>query len=85
MQAGEPQPVPNGVVESLINCTDPEGNVQFRYQLKQGQSVKVTAGAFVNFVGELECLDERGRVRVLLELMGGNTRVTLPQTFVAPT
>jgi hypothetical protein len=32
----------------------------------------------------LEWLDDRGRVRVLLELMGGTVRVTLAQTLVAP-
>ena len=31
-----------------------------------------------------ERLDDHGRVRVLLELMGGPVRVTLPQTLVAP-
>jgi len=85
MQGGEPQPVPQGVVESLVNSTDQEGNIQFRYQLEQGQSVKVTAGAFADFVGELEWLDDRGRVSVLLGLMGGKTRVTLPKVLVAPT
>jgi len=84
MQGGEPQAVPQGVVESLLDSTDPEGNIQFRYQLRQGQSVRVTAGPFADFVGQLESLDDRGRVSVLLELIGGNTRVTLPQTLVAP-
>jgi hypothetical protein len=29
-------------------------------------------------------MDENGRVRVLLEIMGGTVRVALPQTLVAP-
>jgi hypothetical protein len=45
---------------------------------------EVTAGPFAEFVGELEHLDPNGRVRVLLELMGGKTRVALPQTLLAP-
>lgn len=84
MQGGEPRPVPHGVVESLINSIDVDGNIQFRYQLKEGQSVKVTVGPFADLVGTLERLDDHGRVRVLLELMGGPVRVTLPQTLVAP-
>jgi transcriptional antiterminator RfaH len=84
MQGGEPQPVPQGVMESLINSIDADGNIQFHYQLKEGQSLKVTAGPFADLVGTLERLDERGRVSVLLELMGGPVRVTLPQTLVAP-
>jgi len=75
---GEPQPVPHGVVESLIEADDPESNVRFDFHLKEGQTV----GHF--FVGELEHLDDNGRVRVLLEIMGGKMRVALPQTLVAP-
>ena len=80
----EPKPVPHGVVESLLEAADPEGNIQFDFQLMEGQIVRVTAGPFADFVGELEHLDDNGRVRVLLEIMGGKIRVALPQTLVAP-
>jgi transcriptional antiterminator RfaH len=81
---GNPQPVPHGVVESLIEAADPGGNIQFDFHLREGQTVRVTAGPFADFVGELEHLDDNGRVRVLLEIMGGRMRVALPQTLVAP-
>src|SRR6478609_8784474 len=64
MCAGEPQPVPHGVVESLIEATDAEGNIHYEFRLKEGQAVKVTAGPFVDLVGQLERLDDTGRVRV---------------------
>jgi transcriptional antiterminator RfaH len=44
----------------------------------------VTAGPFADFVGELEYLDDNGRVRVLLEIMGGKMRVMIPQTLLVP-
>ena len=84
MQGGEPQAVPHGVVEGLINAADPEGFVQFHLHLKEGQMVRVTAGPFADLVGQLQQLDDNGRVRVLLEIMGGKVRVALPQTLVAP-
>jgi transcriptional antiterminator RfaH len=84
MSGGEPQPVPRGLVESLILATDAEGNLHFDYGLQEGQSIKVMAGPFANLVGSLEKLDERGRVRVLLELMGASVRVALPRHLVAP-
>jgi transcriptional antiterminator RfaH len=52
--------------------------------LKEGQSVRVTAGPFADFIGELEHLDDKGRVSVLLEIMGGKMRVALPHALVAP-
>jgi transcriptional antiterminator RfaH len=84
MIGGEPQPVPEGVVESLIASMGADGNVSFQFHLEEGQAVKVTAGPFVDLVGQLERLDEHGRVSVLLELMGAKTRVALPQSLVAP-
>lgn len=84
MCAGEPQPVPEGIVESLIQATDPDGNIRYNFHLKEGQAIRVTAGPFVDLVGQLERLDDNGRVRVLLEIMGGRMRVALPQALVAP-
>jgi len=58
--------------------------VRFNFQFKQGGAVKVTAGPFADLVGQLERLDDNGRVRVLLEILGGKVRVALPQNFLAP-
>jgi transcriptional antiterminator RfaH len=81
---GEPQPVPRGLVEGLIRATDAEGNIHFGFNLREGQSVKVIAGPFANLIGSLEKLDEKGRVRVLLELLGATVPVALPAHLVAP-
>lgn len=80
---GEPQAVPAGVVENLIAAADAEGNVRFDFHLKEGDAVKVIAGPFVDFVGQLERLDDNGRVRVLLEILGGRVLVALPQGLLA--
>jgi transcriptional antiterminator RfaH len=84
MYGGEPQAVPVGVVENLVAAADVEGNVRFNFHLKEGQAVKVTAGPFADLVGQLERLDDNGRVRVLLEILGGKVRVALPQDLLAP-
>jgi transcription elongation factor/antiterminator RfaH len=83
-QGGEPQAVPKGVIEGLLHVADAEGNIQFNFDLKEGQAIRVTAGPFADLVGQLERLDDNGRVRVLLEIMGGKVSVALPQTLVAP-
>jgi transcriptional antiterminator RfaH len=84
MYGGEPQPVPHGVVENLIATADLDGNIRFDFALNEGQMVKVTAGPFAELVGQLERLDDNGRVRVLLEILGGKVRVALPQGLLAP-
>jgi transcription antitermination factor NusG len=53
-------------------------------ETKGFRNIKVTAGPSANLVGQMERMDENGRVRVLLEIMGGTVRVALPHTLVAP-
>jgi transcription antitermination factor NusG len=84
MYGGEPQAVPQGVVERLVAAGDAQGNISFGFNLREGQAIKVMAGPFAELVGQLERLDDGGRVRVLLEILGGKVRVALPQGLVAP-
>jgi len=84
MCAGEPQAVPPGLVESLVGAADEDGVVHFDYRLYEGQNIRITSGPFADLIGRLERLDDRGRVGVLLELLGGPVRVELPKTLVAP-
>lgn len=84
MQGGEPLPVPPGVVETLIDAADADGIMEFGQRLEAGQQIKVTEGPFAELVGQLEQLDDNGRVDVLLEIMGRKIRVALPRALVTP-
>ncbi|HYA81119.1 MAG TPA: transcription termination/antitermination NusG family protein [Methylocystis sp.] len=75
-----PLPVPLGVVEALRSCVDPTGLCRFDRDLMAGQSIRVTVGPFAQAIGELVHLDAKGRVRVLLEIMGGKITATLDRS-----
>jgi transcription elongation factor/antiterminator RfaH len=80
---GRPVPVPMGVVESLIARSD--GNVTvFDPVIIVGQSVRILSGPFADFVGTLARLDDAGRVRVLLEMMGTAVPVALHRSALSP-
>ena len=85
MRAGEPEPVPHGLVEQLMGPAEANGLVRYSTSLKEGQTIRVTAGPFADLMGRLERLDDSGRVRVLLDLLGAKVPVLLPQSFVNPT
>jgi transcription elongation factor/antiterminator RfaH len=85
MRSGEPEPVPLGLVEQLAGAADANDAVRFSMGLQQGQTIRVTAGPFAELIGKLESLDDQGRVRVLLEIMGGTVPVLLPETIIVPT
>ena len=79
-----PVPVPEGVVETLIENTDETNLALFSSGLKTGQSVRILTGPFVDFVGTLERLDAAGRVRVLLDMMGTAVPVALRRCAICP-
>jgi transcriptional antiterminator RfaH len=81
---GRPVPVPEGVVEALIERTDEANLTLFQAGLRKGQSVRILSGPFADFVGTLERLDDAGRVRVLLDMMGTAVPLRLHRSALSP-
>jgi len=79
----QPIPVPAGVVEGLIATLDHSGLALLGGDLKTGQVVKVVAGPFAGQIGVLERLDAKGRVRVLLNIMGGQAPILVDRARLA--
>jgi transcription antitermination factor NusG len=80
---GRPVPVPSGTVEAMIAATDQSGLVRLGGELTPGQSVRVVAGPFAGGLGVLERLDGKGRVRVLLQIMGGEAPFTMDRAALS--
>ena len=80
---GRPVPVPEGVVENLIAHSD--GSLtRVDIGLTKGQSVRIVSGPFANLVGTLDRLDEAGRTRVLLSIMGSSVPVAIHRLALSP-
>ena len=79
-----PVPVPEGIVETLIENMDEAHLALFGDGLKTGQSVRIISGPFANFVGSLERLNDAGRVRVLLDMMGTAVPVMVRRSAICP-
>jgi transcription elongation factor/antiterminator RfaH len=77
-----PAPVPVGVVEDLIQSANSVGRMRSAEDLQPGQKVRLTAGPLAHALGILERLDDRGRVEVLLEIMGGRIRTSAALEWV---
>ena len=84
MENERPKFVPSGVVESLVEATNTEGMLDFSDDIKIGQQVRLLDGPFANFVGELARLDHRGRVAILLQVLGGERLVVAQQASLQP-
>jgi transcription elongation factor/antiterminator RfaH len=81
IMAGEaPQPVPHGVVEDLLDYADENALLRLDRDLREGQAVRVIAGPFANAIGCLQRLDGKGRVQVLLDIMGGKVAAVIARS-----
>lgn len=79
-----PLPVPQGIIEALIAQADGNGLIEFGDGLQAGQKVRIASGPFADFVGTLDRLDDTGRVRLLLDMMGSEIAITLPRSGILP-
>jgi transcription antitermination factor NusG len=52
--------------------------------LRKGQMVRLVNGPFADALGVLDRLDNKGRVEVLLDIMGKGVRVRLQTEWVEP-
>jgi transcription elongation factor/antiterminator RfaH len=80
---GRPVPVPSGIVESLIEHAE-RLHLALCGGLRVGQPVRILSGPFADLVGTLERLDEKGRVRVLLKMMGGSVPLAIDRSRLLP-
>ena len=82
MQGEYPVAVPAGVVEALQSSSDEFSVVEWRPEIRPGDAVRIVAGPFSDMIGQLERLDGAGRVRVLLEIMGGQVPAVFPEEII---
>jgi len=82
MQGQRPLPAPAGIIEALQENCDDAGVLLWAADLVPGQAVRVLTGPFADLIGELERMTDTGRLRVLLDIMGGRTPVLLPRGTV---
>lgn len=73
----EPTPVPLDLVNKLILRCDNEGKLLPPKLLKPGDEVTMTKGPFANLIAKVECIAPAQRIWVLMEIMGGQTRVAV--------
>lgn len=77
MEDIQPQAVPRGVVEAIIDLTASDETVDWGQRLEPGRQVRILTGPFADQLGTLCHLDDQGRARVLLEIMGAARTLTL--------
>lgn len=78
-----PRPMPEEVMNALIEryCDDTKGGSD---DLRVGDSVMIISGPFADQYATVERLDEKGRVRLLFDILGGTAGLRLDSNSVVP-
>lgn len=84
MEEDRPRPVPPGVVEHLQALADTEGAVRFGLEVEPGRRVRVLTGPFADRLATVTRLDEKGRVALLLEILGAERTVVMAREDLLP-
>ena len=74
-----PKPVPleDKQIEDILKLVD-SGATRVKFGLDMGETVRITEGPFVDFIGAVNDIDEgKGKVRVLVSFFGRETPVEL--------
>jgi transcriptional antiterminator RfaH len=79
----KPSPVPVGFVEALREgSAGAEGLVSQIPNLALGDAVRLVEGPLAGQVGELFRLDSKGRVEILLGILGGQVRLKVERELL---
>lgn len=84
MRGEQPQPAPWGIVETLQASCDEAGLFQHGLRLNVGNIVRMMGGPFSEQLAIIEQLDDDGRVRVLLDILGRKVAVATHSNGVLP-
>jgi transcriptional antiterminator NusG len=73
----KPVPLPDEEANAILQRMD-EAPTEVKMTFKEGDSIRVTSGPFIGFIGKVEQLNlNKGKVIVLLSLFGRETPVEL--------
>ncbi len=79
-----PQAMPDGAMASLLAKYRGDDATPPVDEFQAGDSVLIISGPFAEQYATVESLDERGRVRLLFDVLGGAVRLSLAAHSVAP-
>ena len=82
--SSRPQPMPAPAMHALLDRCRGDVISGLFTELEPGQPVRLISGPFANALAQVERLDERGRVHVLLDILGDSLPLRIDLSAVGP-
>lgn len=83
-RAERPQPMPHAVMRALMARCEAQTITRQLPDLVAGDEVRVIAGALADKIGRIEEIDGKGRVAILMDLLGRPVSVKLDPGILGP-
>lgn len=71
-------------MEALLASSDAAGAVVYGQELRPGDRVRILTGPFADRLATVTRLDEKGRVALLLEILGAERTVVMAREDLLP-
>jgi len=79
----EPIPLDDSVVDFFKRQTEEKGFIQPSSRLKMGDAIRVKNGPLEGLIGIIDgSIDEKGRIKVLLDFLKEGARVEIPYSYL---
>jgi len=83
-EGARPQPVPAHIMAALHErCDNGVARIGL-LNLEPGKEMRLMSGPFADRLATITTLDDKGRVSVLLEILGQQARISVPAEHVSP-
>jgi transcription antitermination factor NusG len=79
-----PQSLPDATMAAIMSRCESQTIVRQIFEIAVGDEVCVVRGALIDKIGRVEQLDEKGRVAVLMELLGRPLCISMDATMLGP-
>jgi len=79
-----PRPMPEDVMQQILARCRNGIVTQLVDRLEPGRAVRIVSGPFAESFAEIESLDDKGRVRVLLDILGSACSIRVTPECLAP-
>jgi transcriptional antiterminator RfaH len=83
-ERNRPEAMPDAAMQYILSRCDDGLVTRLVDQPRTGQAVRILSGPFADSLASIEALDERGRVSVLLDILGRRTSVRMTLDSLAP-
>lgn len=74
---GAPKPIPMQLISSLMLRCDEAGKLLPTRTLNKGDKIKISNGPFANFIANIDAVDAKQRIWILMEFMGQKTKARI--------